>query len=79
MLNDLADFPAISFMEVWGESPIYRNRCWAVSWSLTATQIETVNQYLSAEQRWTDMKPMDFGPYAQDKIPAFLLEFNRYL
>ena len=48
MLDDLADLPAISFMEVWGESPIYRNRCWAVSWSLTATQIETVNQYLSA-------------------------------
>ena len=35
-------------MEVWGEGPIYRNRCWVVRWSLTPTQIETVKQYLSA-------------------------------
>ena len=48
MLDGLADLPSISFIEVWGESPIYRNRCWLVRWSLAATQIEAVNQYLVA-------------------------------
>ena len=48
MLDGLADLPSISFIEVWGESPIYRNRCWLVRWPLATTQIEAVNQYLVA-------------------------------
>lgn len=68
--KSLIDFPSIKVDEVWGESPLFKKRCWVVYWPLSSLQVEFINQLIVTPDFWNSVQLL----VPSLKIPPSLLD-----